>query len=110
MDQDGLPRRRKHIRDESPRPCLVLGALDHRDGIFGDGVQCRWDLDDPYRVAKDSGYVGGVDDAGIGFTQLDLRSDLPDVRLLRDEVGQDAFRKFGPKAGSWLIFSMAWRA
>ncbi len=97
--QDGLPRRRKHIRDEGPRACLIAGALDHRNGIFGDDVEFRWNLDDPYRGAKGRGHIGGIDDAGIGFTQLDLRGDLLDIRLLRDEVGQNAFGKVSAKGG-----------
>jgi hypothetical protein len=37
-DQDGLSRRRKHIRNEGPRARLILGTLDYRYGIFGDDV------------------------------------------------------------------------
>ena len=98
-DQDGLPRRRKHIRNESPRARLILGTLDYRYGILGDDVHFRWDLDNHHRVTNDRGYVCGVYNAGIGFTQLDFRGDLPDVRFLGNEVCQNAFRKISAKGG-----------
>ena len=80
-------------------PASFWAPLTTAMGYLRDDVQCRWDLNDPYRIAERRGHVGRVDDAGIGFAQLDLRGDLPDVRLLRDEVRQHAFRKIRAKGG-----------
>jgi hypothetical protein len=74
------------VRTRRPSPGLRTLTCDNDASsmtcsIQGSGSQ------PVHGVANSGGDIGGIDDADVGFTELDPGGDLPDVGLFRDEVG-----------------------